>query len=97
MVVFPLVSEEYKRLKVFAAAILRVNKVNKSPLHMAIEASLYDNVTQLFKDCLDLCPKALEPLENGESMPITIPCSMEHSRNEVGLVRKLIKDDVISC
>ena len=72
MVVLPLVSEEYKRLKVFADAILKLNKVNKSPLHIAIEVSLYDNVTQLFKDCLDLCPKALEPLKNGKAMPTLI-------------------------
>ena len=61
----PLVSEEYKRLKVFPDAMLKLSKANKSPLHVAITASLYDNVVLLFKDCMDLCPKALEPLENG--------------------------------
>ena len=66
MVVLPLVSEEYKRLKVFPDAMLKLNKANRSPLHKAIAASLYDNVILLFKDCMDLCPKALEPLESGK-------------------------------
>ena len=66
MVVLPLVSEEYKRLKVFPDAMLKLNKANRSPLHMAIAASLYDNVILLFKDCMDLCPKALEPLGSGK-------------------------------
>jgi hypothetical protein len=64
--VLPLVSEEYKRLKVFPDAMLKLNKANRSPLHIAIIASLYDNVTHLFKDCLELCPKAVEPFENGK-------------------------------
>ena len=64
--VLPLVTEEYKRLKVFADAMLKLNNKNKNPLHVAIAASRYENVLLLFKECVSLCPEALQPNENGE-------------------------------
>lgn len=66
LAVLPLVSEEYKRLKVFSDAMLKLNNTDKNPLHVAIAASRYENVLLLFKECINLCPKALESGENGE-------------------------------
>lgn len=64
--VLPLVTEEYKRLKVFADAMLKLNNKNMNPLHVAIAASRYESVVFLFKECISLCPEALQPNENGE-------------------------------
>ena len=64
--VLPLVTEEYKRLKVFADAMLKLNNKNMNPLHVAIATSRYENVVLLFKECVSLCPEALQPNENGE-------------------------------
>ena len=65
--VLPLVAKEYKRLKVFSGAMLKLNNKNMNPLHVAISASRYENVVLLFKECVDLCPEALQPNEKGES------------------------------
>lgn len=53
-------------MQVFPDAILKLNKKGMSPLHVAIEASRYDSVVLLFKECMELCPKALEPNDQGE-------------------------------
>ena len=62
----PMVSEEYKRLKVFSEAMLKLNNKHMNPLHVAIAASRYENVVLLFKECVELCPEALEPNEQGK-------------------------------
>lgn len=64
--VLPLVAEEYKRLRVFPDAMLKLNNKNMNPLHVAITASRYENVVLLFKECVGLCPEALQPNEKGE-------------------------------
>lgn len=66
MAVLPLVLEEYKRLMVFSAAMLKLNNKNKNPLHVAIAASRYESVVLLFKECVELCPEALQPDDSGE-------------------------------
>ena len=53
-------------MQVFPDVILRLNNKGMSPLHVAIEASRYESVVLLFKECMELCPKAFEPNEQGE-------------------------------
>lgn len=66
--VLPMVTEEYKRLKVFSDAMLKLNNKNMNPLHVAVAASRYENVVLLFKECVSLCPEALQRNEDGESI-----------------------------
>ena len=42
-----------------------VNKHGLSPLHVAMQACRFENAVLLFKDCVDLCPSALEPDQDG--------------------------------
>ena len=42
------------------------NENDKSPILIAIEASQFSNTVFLFNECLQLCPEALYPYENGE-------------------------------
>ena len=64
--VLPLVTKEYKRLKVFSGAMLKLNNKNMNPLHVAITTSKYENVVLLFKECVSLCPEALQSNEDGK-------------------------------
>ena len=63
--IFPLVLQAYKRSKLFPKAMLLRNKSGKNPIHIAIKDCQYGTVVVLYKECQDVCPKALEPSDNG--------------------------------
>lgn len=65
--VLPLVVQAYRRAKLFSTAMVARNEKGWNPLHEAIERSNFENTAFLFKECLESCPEALEPTEQGET------------------------------
>lgn len=63
--VLPLVSQAYKRAKFFSKVVQAQNAKELTPIHVAIRYCRFDSVVQLYRDCQELCPEALEPNEKG--------------------------------
>lgn len=61
----PLVYQAYKRAKFFPRVMEMKNNKDKTPIHIAIRASHFQNTVLLYKECQDLCPDALNADENG--------------------------------